>query len=132
MVTIILAVHIVITIALVVLVLIQQGKGADIGAAFGSGASQTVFGSRGSASFLTRTTAGLAAGFLLPVCPWPISLETEPTQKASPRLRHPPRFRICPSSLWVCRRHRVWFRLQMPQRNLPERLMFRWCRASNF
>lgn len=65
MVTIILAVHIVITIALVVLVLIQQGKGADIGAAFGSGASQTVFGSRGSASFLTRTTAGLAAGFFI-------------------------------------------------------------------
>lgn len=65
MVTIILAIHIVITIALVVLVLIQQGKGADIGAAFGSGASQTVFGSRGSASFLTRTTAGLAAGFFI-------------------------------------------------------------------
>lgn len=65
MVTIILAAHIVITIALVVLVLIQQGKGADIGAAFGSGASQTVFGSRGSASFLTRTTAGLAAGFFI-------------------------------------------------------------------
>ncbi len=65
MVTIILVVHIVIAIALVVLVLIQQGKGADIGAAFGSGASQTVFGSRGSASFLTRTTAGLAAGFFI-------------------------------------------------------------------
>ncbi len=65
MVTIILAIHVVITIALVVLVLIQQGKGADIGAAFGSGASQTVFGSRGSASFVTRTTAGLAAGFFI-------------------------------------------------------------------
>lgn len=65
MVTIILVIHIVIAIALVVLVLIQQGKGADIGAAFGSGASQTVFGSRGSASFLTRTTAGLAAGFFI-------------------------------------------------------------------
>lgn len=65
MVTIILVVHVLIAIALVVLVLIQQGKGADIGAAFGSGASQTVFGSRGSASFLTRTTAGLAAGFFI-------------------------------------------------------------------
>ena len=65
MVTIILVVHILIAIALVVLVLIQQGKGADIGAAFGSGASQTVFGSRGSASFLTRTTAALAAGFFI-------------------------------------------------------------------
>lgn len=65
MVTIILVIHVLIAIALVVLVLIQQGKGADIGAAFGSGASQTVFGSRGSASFLTRTTAGLAAGFFI-------------------------------------------------------------------
>lgn len=65
MVTILLVVHILIAVALVVLVLIQQGKGADIGAAFGSGASQTVFGSRGSASFLTRTTAALAAGFFI-------------------------------------------------------------------
>ncbi len=65
MVTIILVIHVLIAIALVVLVLIQQGKGADIGAAFGSGASQTVFGSRGAASFLTRTTAALAAGFFI-------------------------------------------------------------------
>lgn len=65
MVTIILVIHMLIAVALVALVLIQQGKGADIGAAFGSGASQTVFGSRGSASFLTRTTAALAAGFFI-------------------------------------------------------------------
>ena len=45
------------------LVLIQHGKGADAGAAFGSGASGTVFGSRGSANFLSRTTAWLAAVF---------------------------------------------------------------------
>ena len=45
------------------LILIQQGKGADAGAAFGSGASGTVFGARGAASFLTRTTAILAALF---------------------------------------------------------------------
>ncbi|HEX7044845.1 MAG TPA: preprotein translocase subunit SecG [Burkholderiales bacterium] len=50
-------------IGLVALVLLQQGKGADMGAAFGSGASQTLFGSRGTANFLTRTTAILAAVF---------------------------------------------------------------------
>ncbi|HWQ93906.1 MAG TPA: preprotein translocase subunit SecG [Gammaproteobacteria bacterium] len=48
---------------LIGLILLQHGKGADVGAAFGSGASQTVFGSQGSASFLTRTTAVLAVVF---------------------------------------------------------------------
>ncbi|MEA2080813.1 MAG: preprotein translocase subunit SecG [Pseudomonadota bacterium] len=47
------------------LVLLQQGKGADMGAAFGAGSAGTVFGSRGGGSFLTRTTAVLAAGFFL-------------------------------------------------------------------
>ncbi|HUR41372.1 MAG TPA: preprotein translocase subunit SecG [Verrucomicrobiae bacterium] len=47
------------------LVLIQHGKGADAGAAFGSGASGTVFGSRGAANFLTRATAGCATVFFL-------------------------------------------------------------------
>ena len=55
--------HLFLAIGLVGLVLIQHGKGADAGAAFGSGASSTVFGARGSASFLTRTTAALAALF---------------------------------------------------------------------
>jgi len=55
--------HILIALTLIGLVLIQRGRGADIGAAFGSGASQTVFGARGSASFLTRATAVLAALF---------------------------------------------------------------------
>ena len=45
--------------ALIVLVLIQQGKGADVGAAFGSGGSNTMFGSAGSGSFLSRTTTCL-------------------------------------------------------------------------
>jgi len=54
---------VIVAIALVTLILIQQGKGADVGAAFGSGASQTVFGSQGAASFLTRTTAVLATLF---------------------------------------------------------------------
>ena len=51
--------------ALTVLVLLQQGKGADVGAAFGSGSSNTMFGSAGSASFLTKATAWLAIGFFV-------------------------------------------------------------------
>ena len=51
--------------ALIGLVLLQQGKGADMGAAFGAGSAGTVFGARGGGSFLTRTTAVLAAGFFL-------------------------------------------------------------------
>lgn len=61
----ILMIHVVIAIVLIALVLIQHGKGADIGAAFGSGASQTVFGSQGSGSFLFRLTGGLAAAFFV-------------------------------------------------------------------
>jgi preprotein translocase subunit SecG len=57
--------HLLLAIGLVGLILIQHGKGADAGAAFGSGASATVFGSRGSGSFLTRTTAILATIFFL-------------------------------------------------------------------
>lgn len=52
-------------IALCALVLLQQGKGADIGAAFGSGAASAVFGGAGSASFLAKLTAWLAMGFFL-------------------------------------------------------------------
>lgn len=61
----ILVVDVIAAVGLIGLILIQQGKGADIGAAFGSGASQTLFGSRGSANFLTRTTAVLAATFFI-------------------------------------------------------------------
>ncbi len=63
--TILLIIHVLLAVSLIVLVLIQHGKGADAGAAFGSGASATVFGSRGSASFLTRATAILAALFFV-------------------------------------------------------------------
>ncbi len=52
-------------IALAALVLLQQGRGAEVGAAFGSGASNTMFGSSGSASFLTKLTVWLAIGFFL-------------------------------------------------------------------
>ncbi|MCM2973590.1 preprotein translocase subunit SecG [Larsenimonas suaedae] len=61
----ILLVHVVLAIALIALVLIQQGKGAEAGAAFGGGASQTVFGSQGSTSFLAKFTGLLAALFFV-------------------------------------------------------------------
>ena len=55
--TIILTIHIILSIALIVLILVQHGKGADTGAAFGSGASSTVFGARGSATLRGNTAA---------------------------------------------------------------------------
>jgi preprotein translocase subunit SecG len=61
--TVVLVVHTLIALFLIVFVLLQRGKGADAGAAFGAGASGTVFGSRGSASFFSRATAVLAALF---------------------------------------------------------------------
>lgn len=61
--TVLIVVHLLLSLGLIGLVLIQHGKGADAGAAFGSGASATVFGARGSGSFLSRTTAILAALF---------------------------------------------------------------------
>jgi len=61
----ILVIHVVAAAGLIGLVLLQHGKGADMGAAFGSGASGSLFGSSGSANFLSRTTAVLAAVFFL-------------------------------------------------------------------
>lgn len=63
--TVLVVTQVLVAVALIGLVLIQHGKGADAGAAFGSGASGTVFGARGAANFLTRTTAGLAAAFFI-------------------------------------------------------------------
>jgi preprotein translocase subunit SecG len=57
--------HILIAICVIILVLIQHGKGADIGANFGSGASQTMFGSQGSTPFLVKLTGGLALLFFV-------------------------------------------------------------------
>jgi preprotein translocase subunit SecG len=59
----ILMIHVFAAISIIGLVLVQQGKGATMGAAFGSGASQTVFGSRGSGSFLLRVTIGFVVLF---------------------------------------------------------------------
>lgn len=63
--TVLLVVMIVTAIAMIGLILIQHGKGADMGAAFGSGASGSLFGATGSANFLSRTTAVLAAVFFI-------------------------------------------------------------------
>src|SRR4029453_16511115 len=57
--------HVLLALAIVGLVLLQRGRGADAGAGFGAGASGTVFGARGAASFLSRTTAVLATLFFL-------------------------------------------------------------------
>ena len=57
--------HVLLAAAIIGLVLLQRGKGVDAGAGFGAGASGTVFGARGSASFLSRTTAVLATLFFL-------------------------------------------------------------------
>ena len=61
--TILVVIQVLVAIALIALVLLQHGKGADAGAAFGSGASGTVFGARGSANFLSTATAWLAGAF---------------------------------------------------------------------
>lgn len=60
-----LTMHILVGLSVIGLVLLQHGKGADMGAAFGSGASGSLFGASGSANFMSRTTAVLAAVFFL-------------------------------------------------------------------
>ena len=65
MVTVILTVQMVSAVAMIGLILIQHGKGADMGAAFGSGGSGSLFGASGSANFLSRTTAVLATVFFV-------------------------------------------------------------------
>ncbi len=61
--TFLIVIQVLLALGIIGLVLLQQGKGSDMGAAFGSGASGTVFGARGSANFLSRTTAVLAVLF---------------------------------------------------------------------
>lgn len=65
LVTIILTVQLLAAVGMIGLVLVQHGKGADMGAAFGSGGSGSLFGASGSANFLSRTTAVLATVFFL-------------------------------------------------------------------
>lgn len=62
--TILIIVHIIVCVALIMIVLLQTGKGADMGAAFGGGSSQTLFGSTGASTFLSKATTGAAIVFM--------------------------------------------------------------------
>jgi preprotein translocase subunit SecG len=62
---ILIIIHVIVCVALILIVLLQTGKGADIGAAFGGGSSNTLFGSTGASTFLSKATAGAAIVFML-------------------------------------------------------------------
>jgi preprotein translocase subunit SecG len=79
--TIVLAVQILTALGMIGLILLQHGKGADMGAAFGGGASGSLFGATGSANFLSRTTAVLAAVFF--VCTLALAYFTHSVKPAS-------------------------------------------------
>ena len=63
--TFLLVIHIMVCLVLILVVLLQRGKGSDMGAALGGGGSNTVFGGRGAGNFLTKLTTAAAAGFML-------------------------------------------------------------------
>jgi len=63
--SLLLSFHVIVAVLIIALVLLQKGKGADMGSAFGAGASGTIFGAKGSANFLSRTTAILATIFFI-------------------------------------------------------------------
>ena len=65
MATVLIIIHVLIAVLLIGVILVQRGQGADIGASFGGGGAQTLFGSRGSGSFLGKMTGGLAAAFMV-------------------------------------------------------------------
>ena len=61
----VIVIHVVVCVALIMIVLLQTGKGADMGAAFGGGGSQTLFGSTGASTFLSKATTGAAIIFMV-------------------------------------------------------------------
>jgi len=65
MTVILISLHVIVCIALIIIVLLQAGKGAEIGASFGAGSSQTVFGASGGKNFMSRLTTGAAIIFML-------------------------------------------------------------------
>ncbi len=65
MLTAIAIIHVLVSIALILIVLLQTGRGSEIGAAFGSGSSQTLFGSSGSSSFMTKLTSAAVIIFMI-------------------------------------------------------------------
>ena len=86
--SIVLVIQVLSALGVIVLVLLQHGKGADMGAAFGSGASGSLFGATGSANFLSRTTAVLAAVFF--VCTLALSfISNKPTASTGSVMEQP-------------------------------------------
>jgi preprotein translocase subunit SecG len=81
--SLLLSVHVLVGLSVIGLVLLQHGKGADMGAAFGSGASGSLFGASGSANFLSRTTAVLAAVFFMTSLGLTYVASTKPRAAAS-------------------------------------------------
>lgn len=81
--SILLVIQVLLSIGLITLVLLQHGKGADAGATFGSGASSTVFGSRGSANFFSRSTAIVAGLFFVNCIALAYITSHEPTSQIS-------------------------------------------------
>jgi preprotein translocase subunit SecG len=63
--TLLIIIHVIVCVALIMIVLLQTGKGADMGAAFGGGSSQTLFGSTGASTFLSKATTIAAIVFML-------------------------------------------------------------------
>jgi len=63
--TLMIIIHVIVSLALILIVLLQTGKGAEMGAGFGGGSNQTIFGSRGAATFLSKVTTGAAVIFML-------------------------------------------------------------------
>ena len=81
-----LVVFLIVAIGLVGLIMLQQGKGADMGASFGAGASATLFGSSGSGNFMTRMTALLATLFFIISRCWVTSIATKPIKVANGKI----------------------------------------------
>ena len=63
--TLVVILHVIVSVAMILVILLQTGKGSDIGAVFGGGSSQTLFGSTGPTSFLSKATAGAAILFMI-------------------------------------------------------------------
>ena len=82
---VLLVIHVLLSAAIIALVLLQRGKGADAGAGFGSGASGTVFGARGSSTFFSKTTAILATCFFI-TSQWLAYLASHRPDAAAPSL----------------------------------------------
>src|SRR3982751_5991582 len=87
--TVVLAIQMLAAISMIGLILIQHGKGADMGAAFGSGGSGSLFGASGSANFLSRTTAVLGGVFFLCTLAVPYCATLRPADSGSVLERAP-------------------------------------------